>query len=152
MPGNTIQNPRFSNFISSILLIILAALLWWQSGSFPSLDEGYPGPNLFPRIIAIGLGLIGLILFFSNFRMKTESDFSNLKLESVSLWRPIVVVLIVIVFPFLSPLIGFPISLLLVTIVVGLVFQLKWWKAVLTGGITVGIVYLVFSQLLGVLL
>lgn len=151
MSDNAFKKERSANLISGILLIILAILLWWQSESYPVLDEGYPGPNLFPRIIAIGLGLIGMVLLFSNFKKKPDHAFSDLDLRSAGVLRPLLAVILVIAFPYLSPLIGFPSTLLIVTILMGFVFQLKWWKAVVTGVITVGFVYLIFSQLLGVL-
>ena len=151
MSENTFKENRLSNLISGVLLIVLSVMLWWQSGSFPGLDEGYPGPNLFPRIIAIGLGSIGLFLIISNFHNKAGDGY-RLKIELSVLVKPLLAVLIVIVFPFLTPKLGFILTLLVLTILIGFVFQLNWWKALCTGFITVGIVYLIFSQLLGVLL
>ena len=141
-----------TDLISSVLIIVLGVSIWVLSGNFPDLDEGYPGPNLFPRVIAIGLVLIGVLVIISEVRSGKQAKIEGLSIPFSSLTRPGLVVLVLTIFPLISPLIGFPISLFLVTICVGLIFRLKWWKTILTSGLTVGMIYLVFSQLLGVLL
>jgi putative tricarboxylic transport membrane protein len=46
-----------------VFLIIFSAVVLWHVQSFPSLENGYPGPSLFPSVLAIlfifcGIGLI----------------------------------------------------------------------------------------------
>ena len=54
---------RVSNTAIGIFLIIFSAAVLWHVQSFPSLDNGYPGPSLFPSVLAVlfilcGIGLI----------------------------------------------------------------------------------------------
>ena len=58
------------DYISGIFLLALSGWLWWYTGSFPQLDEGYPGPSLFPRLIALGLFLAGISIIFKGMRNK----------------------------------------------------------------------------------
>ncbi|MDE2955947.1 MAG: tripartite tricarboxylate transporter TctB family protein [Bacteroidota bacterium] len=45
--------------IPGLAIILLAGLVWISSRQFPTLPEGYPGPALFPRVIAVLLLLAG---------------------------------------------------------------------------------------------
>ncbi|MGB9441152.1 MAG: tripartite tricarboxylate transporter TctB family protein, partial [Desulfobacterales bacterium] len=54
---------RVSNTAIGLFLILFAAVVLWHVQSFPSLDNGYPGPALFPSVLAVlfilcGIGLI----------------------------------------------------------------------------------------------
>ena len=54
---------RVSNTAIGVFLIIFSAVVLWHVQSFPSLDNGYPGPALFPSVLAVlfifcGIGLI----------------------------------------------------------------------------------------------
>ncbi len=44
------------------LAVLLGLGSWYLSGSLPTTEEGYPGPALFPRILAVALVLGGLAL------------------------------------------------------------------------------------------
>ena len=46
--------------IPGLAIILLASLVWISSRQFPTLPEGYPGPSLFPRVIAVLLLLAGV--------------------------------------------------------------------------------------------
>lgn len=152
MSESILKKNTTSNVAASIILILLSILIWWQSDSFPGLEEGYPGPNLFPRIIALGLGGIGLLLSYTHFKGAASKANIELKLGSNQIFRPALAILLVASFPIISPIIGFIFTLLIVTVLMGFVFQLEWKNAILTGLITVGVIYLIFSQLLSVIL
>jgi hypothetical protein len=59
-------------------------------------------------------------------------------------------ILLLAIFPVLSPLLGFIPTLLIVGVLIGFSLQVKWWKILLTVGITVLGIYLIFSELLSV--
>ena len=44
------------------LAVLLGLGTWYLSSSLPTTEEGYPGPALFPRLLAVGLVLGGLAL------------------------------------------------------------------------------------------
>jgi len=142
---------RGMDLIITAILLILAAWIWYYSGRFPDLPEGYPGPKLFPRIIALGLALIGLSIGVRLFIFGAKSDGdrpgSN---QSKSPVRLVVGVILMGLFPVITPLLGFVISLLAVGVLMGFVLQVKWWKALLTAGITTAGIYLIFAELLKV--
>ena len=54
------MNEHLNNLIAGSLMTGFGMWIWIYTGTFPELQEGYPGPALFPRIIAIGLVFSGL--------------------------------------------------------------------------------------------
>lgn len=134
--------------ISAVLLCLLGIGIWWQSGSFPSLEEGYPGPSLFPRMIAIGLvlagGWIGLLAV-----RKADQGSKGMAQQS-SLMKFGGGVLLVGLYPVLQPLIGFMASLGLICLGVALLLGIKPWIAVVSATGTVLFIFVTFEMLLGV--
>lgn len=134
--------------ISALLLCLLGIGIWWQSGSFPSLEEGYPGPSLFPRMIAIGLLLGGIWIGLKSFQQPSEEDASWL--QQASLLKLGGGVILVGLYPILQPLIGFMGSLGLVCLGVALLLGIKPWIAVVSALGTVLFIFVTFEMLLGV--
>lgn len=137
-----------SDGISALILCLLGLGIWWQSGSFPSLEEGYPGPSLFPRLIAIGLVLGGAWIGLKSIRGTSELP-KELK-EKPSLLKLGGGVILVAAYPILQPLIGFMFSLGLVCLGVALLLGIKPWIAVVSALGTVLFIFVTFEMLLGV--
>lgn len=141
---------KSSDGISALLLCLLGIGIWWQSANFPALEEGYPGPSLFPRLIAIGLLLGGIWIGFKSMRtsedqaQEIERDSSFLKLGGG--------VILVAAYPILQPLIGFILSLGLVCLGIALLLGIKPWIAVVSATGTVLFIFVTFEILLGVTL
>ena len=99
--------------ISGGILVILGIGIYVVSLTFPALPEGYPGPSLFPQIIGVGLGLMGILLCVSGFRNTSSASASstdtpgNLK-SGNSLVHMLggvgIIALFPLVYPFLAPL------------------------------------------------
>ena len=142
---------RSKDLIVTVILVLLAGWIWYYSERFPDMPEGYPGPKLFPRIIAVGLGLIGLgiglkLLLGASGPEAGPQETS----EGKSPLRLILGILLLALFPVFSPFLGFVNSLLVVGVLMGFTLQVKWWKTLLTVGVTVAGVYLIFAKLLSV--
>lgn len=139
------------DFLAAGVLLLLAIWIWYYSGKFPDLPEGYPGPKLFPRIIAVGLALIGLGMGLTQFLTQSAPQRDpRVPAEDKSRIRLVLGILLLAIFPPLSSLLGFIPTLLVVGVLIGFSLQVKWWKAILTVGITVLGIYLIFSELLSV--
>ncbi len=53
---------RIWEVLVAALAVVLGLGVWSLSGDLPTTEEGYPGPALFPRILAVVLVLGGLAL------------------------------------------------------------------------------------------
>ena len=134
--------------INGVTLLLLGIWIWWYSGKFPSQEEGYPGPALFPRLISVGLAGCGLGLLLS--RSSEESaesdpvsgDWLRLSLGAV----------LICLYPILQPVVGFFPSLTGVCFGMGILLRVKLWVAAVTALLTAGLLQTLFSNLLGVAL
>ncbi len=140
-------------YLLGALFAVLGVWVWWYTGFFPSLDGGYPGPALFPRIVSVGLILGGVGLVFSNWksghRLTWES--SSLSTQELSRWLR---VLAAVAFASLIPLAWDAFGPIPVAVLIMLVFGLLSAAPLLTsfaiavvGGLAL---YLLFFRLLGV--
>lgn len=49
-----------------VFFILLAVAVYIYSGTFPSGEGGDPGPQVFPRMIAVAIGILGLLKLVVN--------------------------------------------------------------------------------------
>lgn len=124
----------------------LAILVWITSRHFPTLPEGYPGPALFPRVIAVLLLLAGLGLVVGGVKPSDESHSTGLRSIALRLSGGLgAVALFLLALPVAGagPAAGAACLLISVTLRVR-------WKQALAATLLTGIaVHLMFSNLLG---
>ena len=53
---------KIHDSLSGVLLLAFAAAVYWHTLGFPEIPGDPVGPALFPRVIAIGMGLCGIVL------------------------------------------------------------------------------------------
>jgi len=51
-----------------LIALALGLAAWFISDTFPRTAEGYLGPALFPKLLAVGLSLASLSLLYRNLR------------------------------------------------------------------------------------
>lgn len=61
---------RLNDTLLGTLLLGLAGWVWWLTGFFPAFPGQAYGPNLFPRILAIGIGICALLLVLRGLRAR----------------------------------------------------------------------------------
>jgi putative tricarboxylic transport membrane protein len=134
---------------NGLLLLAAAAWLWRYCGSFPELEEGHPGPALFPRVMSVGLGIAGLLFLLLPWPAPGQTAIGEAKPDT-SWLRLVGGVGVLALFPLAAPYLGFMATLGLVCFSFGLLFRLKPWSAALAALGTVLFVYLTFTKLLSV--
>ncbi|MEM8891115.1 MAG: tripartite tricarboxylate transporter TctB family protein [Bacteroidota bacterium] len=135
------------------ILLVLGLAIWAYASGFPELDEGYPGPALFPQLIALGFAISGVFLVgkylpkaFQTQNTSTKEDVSE-KTRVLSLLGGIGVVSF---FPLAFDFIGFLIPLAITVFFVALLLRIPYLKSALLGLGATGAVYLIFNVLLNV--
>lgn len=137
------------------VLVLLGIAIWLYAGTFPDLDEGYPGPALFPRLISTGFTLAGLALLIKHLPKLIAGESSassvsgptNVETRGYSLLAGIS---LVVLFPFLSDWIGFLPTLGISILGIALLFRINYLQSGLIAVGTLGTIYLTFNVLLGV--
>ncbi|MEZ5043247.1 MAG: tripartite tricarboxylate transporter TctB family protein [Saprospiraceae bacterium] len=134
--------------LNGMLLLLFGAWIWWQSASFPNLEEGYPGPALFPRMISIGLMLSGILLLVT--MAKSEEVVIEKSALQSGLLRFGGGIGLVALYPLVHPYLGFIPTLGIICMGIGLLLGIRPWVAAVSTVGTVLFIFLTFDKLLGV--
>ena len=140
---------RVSNTAIGLFLILFAAAVLWHVQSFPSLDNGYPGPALFPSVLAVLFIFCGIGLITQGIRQREKL----LKIDTGTLTLPgllniLFVLGTIVCYIFLAQYVGFLIFSFLVLLIL-----MKWLKVkplasiLMSGGVTL-VIYLLFAKIL----
>ena len=140
---------RVSNTAIGLFLIIFAAAVLWHVQSFPSLDNGYPGPALFPSVLAVLFILCGAGLIIQGVRQREKLlKFDTGALTLSGLLNIIFVLATIVCYIFLAEPVGF-----LIFSVAVLVVLMKWLKVKTLSSIMMAlsvtfVIYLLFAKVL----
>jgi putative tricarboxylic transport membrane protein len=145
----TTYPPRFGALIPALFLLLLGGGVLWLAQSFPRLTDGYPGPALFPQIVAIGLLSCGALLGLSAFRNRqTVSPDSDA--VSGFRWQLPAALALVGILPWIGPWLGLSLSCALLCLGMAFLLEIGWKQALILAGGTGGLVFLVFTLGLGI--
>ena len=140
---------RVSNTAIGLFLILFSLAVIIHTQSFPSLDNGYPGPSLFPRVLAVLFILAGIGLIIQGIKKREKILKFDISAVSRVGWVNILFVLgAVVCYIFLAEAIGF----LILSFVIMMVLM-KWlraktsWSLVMSVGVTLAI-YILFAKIL----
>ena len=140
---------RVSNTAIGLFLIIFAAVVLWHVQSFPSLDNGYPGPALFPSVLAVLFILCGVGLIIQGVRQREKLlKFDTGALTLQGLLNIFFVLGTIVCYIFLAEYVGF-----LIFSVAVLVVLMKWLKVKTLSSIMMAlsvtfVIYLLFAKVL----
>jgi putative tricarboxylic transport membrane protein len=140
---------RVSNTAIGLFLIVFAAAVLWHVQNFPSLDNGYPGPALFPSVLAVLFIFCGVGLIFQGIRQREnllKFDIGGLTLAG---FLNIIFVLgAIICYIFLAEYIGFLIFSFAVLLALMKWLKVKTHSSILMAlGVTF-VIYLLFAKML----
>ena len=137
---------------AGVFFLILSILAYWEIYDLvPVLPSGDYGPELFPKIISIGMGLCAIILIIQGVTMKPEKNEVVIDFSQPGVRRALKLMGIVIVFGALIYFLGFlPAAAVMTATTVYLLGERRTKYIILiTAGIVVG-VFVIFSLILKV--
>jgi putative tricarboxylic transport membrane protein len=129
------------------ILFGIAVILY--SRNFPSLENGYPGPSLFPIVLAVLFILAGVILGVQGLRRGERLfHFDASDLTASGMVKILLVIGLVVFYIFLSEPLGFHIVAPIILFVLMKCLNVSTrWGLVMSGGITV-LIYGLFAKIL----
>ena len=138
--------------LSGLLLIGLSFWVWWQTSAFPKLDDGYPGPALFPQMIALSLALAGLYLSVRGFKIKNTGKPRKISARSAlaGLTRLFIGLALAASYPILIQYTHFIPVMACLILFVALLLKNAAWHALLMSVLSAALIYALFTQLLSV--
>ena len=136
---------------SGVLLMGLSLWVWWYSRGFPQLDNGYPGPSLFPVLIACSIGLAGLWLTFRGLRKPRTARKTRPGRKALSgLARLLTGIALAALYPVLIQYTHFIPVMAFLILFVALLLKNAAWHAMLMAILSASLIYALFTQLLNV--
>ena len=140
---------RVSDTAIGLSLIIFACAVLVHVQSFPELDNGYPGPALFPTVLAVLFIICGIGLIVQGIRKRENVLKFDLGSVSLTGWINIAFILgAILCYIFFVDYIGF-----LIFSFVILMILMKWLKVktILSLAMSIGVtlaIYLLFAKIL----
>ena len=140
---------RVSNTAIGLSLIIFACAVLGHVRSFPKLDNGYPGPALFPSVLAVLFILCGIGLVIQGIRNREKLLKIDLGTVTLAGWINIAFVLgTVACYIFFAEYVGFSIFSFVI-----LMILMKWLTVKLLHSLVMSIavtlaIYLLFAKVL----
>jgi putative tricarboxylic transport membrane protein len=140
---------RTSNTVIGVLLIIFASIVLIHVQSFPTLENGYPGPALFPEVLCVLFIFCGVGLVIQGIRRREKVLKFDLGTITLAGWINIVFVLgAVVCYIFLAEYLGF-----LIFSFVILMILMKWLKVKTLPSLAMSVVvtlaiYMLFAKVL----
>ena len=99
------------DYIGGGIFTALGVFIWALTFQFPVLDDGHPGPSLFPRVLGTLFIFFGLMVVFNGWKSRraTEETPPDEGLP-LNYFNPILVIILIAAFIALAPKVGFIIS------------------------------------------
>jgi putative tricarboxylic transport membrane protein len=102
---------RVSNTATGIGLIIFAIAVLLYTQTFPTLEKGYPGPSLFPNVLAVLFIVAGITLVAQGIRSGEKVlKFDSSGITSSGLVNILMILGAVIFYIYLSRFLGFQVT------------------------------------------
>lgn len=140
---------RMSNTAVGLLLILFACVVLVHVQSFPKLDNGYPGPALFPQVLSVLIIGCGIGLAVQGIRRRERLWRLDPGTVTPAGWLNIAVVLgAVVCYIFLAERVGF-----LIFSFAMLMALMQWFKVKRLPGLAMSVavtlaIYLLFAKVL----
>ena len=140
---------RVSNTAIGVFLIIFSAVVLWHVQSFPSLENGYPGPSLFPSVLAVLFIFCGIGLIIQGVKKREKLlKFDTGSLTMPGLFNILFVLGTIVCYIFFAEYAGFLIFSFVVMLILMKWLKVKALSSVLMAvGVTL-VIYILFAKIL----
>ena len=143
-----------SDYILGGLLLLFSAFIFWETGDYPKLNDAYPGPALFPRVIAMLLFILAIIMIISQYRKNAAQDKKDklilFKMGTEELLVVIVAGIMVVLYILAAEILTYYVMGFLLPFVVMKVLKVGTLKSLLVSAGLLGFTYVIFVLVLKV--
>lgn len=133
---------RLSDRIAGAILLALAIWYWIAAGGFTVAYGDPAGPSLFPRMVAVPLGLFATFLI-----VKPDPDPVWFRWPHVT--GQMAMLAILVIYPFVIEPIGFPLSTSVAAALLARVLGGNWLQSVVTGVVIGFGLFVLFDVIFG---
>lgn len=140
---------RVSNTAIGLGVIVFGIWVIAYSRHFPKMEEGYPGPSLFPMVLAVLFIFAGIVLISQDVRSRSRilkfdiSDLSRAHFINIGL-----VLAAILFYIILSDFLGFQFTSVIILVLLMKRLRVSTlWSLIMACGVTFGI-YVLFAKVL----
>lgn len=140
---------RFNDAVIGLVLIVVAAVTIWLTRSFPAMPGQKYGPELFPRILAAGIAIGGVILVVNGLRNRRPLlALAAWTREPQAVVNFIAVPVALLLYILVSDLLGFLLTAILITFGLLYLFRRRPVSSLVIAVASVAVIQLAFTRLL----
>ena len=140
---------RVSNTVIGLIIIMFGGGVLIDTRSFPTLENGYPGPSLFPNILAVLFIIAGIVLVVQGVHSREKFlKFDTTGISQGGVANMLLVLAAIVFYIVVSDFLGFQITSFILLVVL-----MKWlrvsifWSLLMSMVITEAI-YILFAKIL----
>ncbi len=139
------------DYIGGGIFAALGVFIWALTFQFPVLEDGHPGPSLFPRVLGTLFFIFGFMVVFNGWKSRRTPEESPPESElPLNYFNPIVVILLIAAFIALASKLGFILSGAAILFVLMMKLRVPLLKRSIVSVALVCIVFFIFSKVLRV--
>ncbi len=99
------------DYLGGGIFMALGVFIWAMTFQFPVLDDGHPGPSLFPRVLGTLFIFFASFVVYNGWKIRRVREEPPLEEEiPLNYFNPILVIILIAVFIALANKLGFIIS------------------------------------------
>ncbi len=139
------------DYIGGGIFAILGVFIWALTFQFPVLEDGHPGPSLFPRVLGTLFIIFGLMVVFNGWRSRRAPAEPPAENElPLNYFNPILVIILIAAFIILAHKLGFIISGAAILFLLMMKLRVPLLKTSIVSVVLACVVFFIFSKVLRV--
>ena len=140
-----------NDYIGGGIFTALGVFIWALTFQFPVLDDGHPGPSLFPRVLGTLFIVFGSMVILSGWRAGRAETLPPPEEEvRLNYFNPFLVIILIAAFIALAPKLGFIITGAAILIILMMKLRVSPLKSSIISVLLICFIYFVFSKVLRV--
>ncbi len=140
---------RVHDTLLGVLLVVCAAVFFGYTFTFPEMPGQRYGPSLFPRLLATGIALCGVVIAVRGWRSGAPWLALQPELRQLQGWLSLLAMPLAVVFYLaFADRLGFLPTAAIVVSVLCAWLGVRWWVSLLTGVVSALVVHWFFGQIM----
>ena len=139
------------DYLGGGIFMALGVFIWAMTFQFPVLDDGHPGPSLFPRVLGTLFIFFASLVVYNGWKTRRVQEAPSLEEEvPLNFFNPILVIILIAAFIALANKLGFIISGAAILFILMTKLRVSLLKRSIVSVALVCFVFQIFSKLLRV--
>lgn len=140
-----------NDYIGGGIFTALGVFIWALTFQFPVLDDGHPGPSLFPRVLGTLFIFFGSMVILSGWRAgRAEAAAPPEEGIQLNYFNPILVIILIAAFIAIAPKLGFIITGAVILIILMTKLRVPLLKSSIISVVLIFFIFFVFAKILRV--